>query len=392
MSWPGMRTQPCAHGLDKIIAERSQIMISLVAGARPNFMKIAPLVRALQELGVRPRLVHTGQHYDERMSRTFFRELQIPEPDVNLEVGSGTDVWQISEIMRRLALEFTENRPRAVLVVGDVNSTLAAALTTSKLGIPLGHVEAGLRSYDRTMPEEINRIVTDSISDWLFTSEASAERNLRREGVPPERIHPVGNVMIDTLLSHLDRAKALRFCEKLGLTAGQYAVLTLHRPSNVDSREQLESIMRAVHGVSEQMPVVFPMHPRTAARMQEFGLLRRDGLNGFTPIEPQGYLAMLSLMEASRLVMTDSGGIQEETTALRVPCLTLRANTERPVTIDVGSNQLVGWRTEDILAGVQRVFDGPRRIGQLPDNWDGRSAERIAQIMQMTRADYRGSS
>jgi UDP-N-acetylglucosamine 2-epimerase (non-hydrolysing) len=357
-------------------------MISLVAGARPNFMKIAPLVQALERLGMRPRLVHTGQHYDERMSRTFFRELQIPEPDVNLEVGSGPDVWQISEIMRRMALELTENRPRAVLVVGDVNSTLAAALTASKLRIPVGHVEAGLRSCDRTMPEEINRIVTDAISDWLFTSEAAAERNLRREGVPVEKIHPVGNVMIDTLLSHLNCAKELRFCEKLGLTAGRYVVLTLHRPSNVEYREQLVSIMRAVHGVCRQMPVVFPVHPRTKARMKDFGILDREDLNGFTPIEPQGYLAMLSLMESSRFVMTDSGGIQEETTALRVPCLTLRANTERPVTIELGSNRLVGSQAEEILAGVQRVLDGPERIGQVPDNWDGRAAERIAQIMQ----------
>ncbi|HUT89219.1 MAG TPA: UDP-N-acetylglucosamine 2-epimerase (non-hydrolyzing) [Thermoguttaceae bacterium] len=356
--------------------------ISLIAGARPNFMKIAPLARALSDAGIQPRIIHTGQHYDARMSETFFRELNIPDPDVNLGVGSGTHVWQISETMRCLELEFTENRPDAVLVVGDVNSTLAAALTATKLGIRVGHVEAGLRSLDRSMPEEINRVVTDSVSDWLFTSEPSAEDNLRREGVAPERIHPVGNVMIDTLRSHLDSAKAMRRHEKLGLKAGSYAVLTLHRPSNVDRPEQLESIMRAVHRVSGQLPVVFPIHPRTESRIRQFGFLDRDELNGFTSIEPQGYLAMLSLMESSRFVLTDSGGIQEETTALRVPCLTLRENTERPVTIDLGSNQLVGSRTEDILAAVQRILDGPTRIGRVPESWDGRTAERIARLLE----------
>ena len=356
--------------------------ISLVAGARPNFMKIAPLVRALEQVNVRPRLIHTGQHYDERMSRTFFRELGIPEPDVNLGVGSGSHVWQISETMRRLETEFEENRCDAVLVVGDVNSTLAAALTATKLGIRVGHVEAGLRSFDRTMPEEINRIVTDSVCDWLFTSEPSAEENLRREGVSPQTIHPVGNVMIDTLQFHLDAARAMRSHQKLGLKAENFAVLTLHRPSNVDSREQLESIMRAVHRISKELPVVFPIHPRTEARLREFCFLEREDLNGFTPVEPQGYLAMLSLMESSRFVMTDSGGIQEETTALRVPCLTMRENTERPVTVDIGSNRLVGSQRESILAAAREVLDGPARIGQIPEYWDGRTAERVASLLK----------
>jgi UDP-N-acetylglucosamine 2-epimerase (non-hydrolysing) len=354
--------------------------ISLIAGARPNFMKIAPLARALSDVGIRPRIVHTGQHYDERMSQTFFRELHIPEPDVNLEVGSGDHVWQISETMKRLAVEFEKNRPDAVLVVGDVNSTLAAALCATKLGIRVGHVEAGLRSFDRGMPEEINRLVTDSVSDWLFTSEPSAEENLRREGVPPERIYPVGNVMIDTLDAHLESAKAMRCHERLGLKAGGYGVLTLHRPSNVDRPEQLESILRAVHRISAELPVVFPIHPRTKSRAEQFGYSDRDDLNGFTSIEPQGYLAMLSLMESARFVMTDSGGIQEETTALCVPCITLRENTERPVTIDLGSNQLVGSRTEDILAAVRGVLAGPMRIGRAPENWDGRAAARIAEL------------
>ena len=356
--------------------------VSLVAGARPNFMKIAPLARALPSAGLQPRIIHTGQHYDARMSDTFFRELSIPEPDVNLGVGSGTHVWQISETMRRLEEEFNENRPGAVLVVGDVNSTVAAALTATKLGIRVGHVEAGLRSFDRSMPEETNRIVTDSISDWLFTSEPSADVNLRREGVSPEKIHAVGNVMIDTLLSHLDAARATRVPEHLSLHAEDYAVLTLHRPSNVDDPRQLESIMRAVHHVSKQLPVVFPVHPRTESRIRQFGFSQRGDLNGFTPIEPQGYLPMLGLMASARFVMTDSGGIQEETTALRVPCLTLRENTERPVTIEVGSNRLVGSRTDDILAAVRQLLDGPKRIGRIPENWDGRTADRIAQVVK----------
>ncbi len=355
--------------------------ISLIAGARPNFMKIAPLARALSAMGSRPRIIHTGQHYDERMSRTFFRELNIPEPDVNLEVGSGDHVWQIAETMKRLAAEFNEHRPDGVLVVGDVNSTVAATLTATKLGIRVGHVEAGLRSFDRSMPEEINRIVTDSLSDWLFTSEPSAEENLRREGVSAERIHPVGNVMIDTLRSHLDAARALRVHERLGLKAGAYALLTLHRPANVDRPAPLESIMRAVHRVSGRLPVIFPVHPRTRSRIEQFGFTTRSDLNGYTSIEPQGYLAMLSLMESARFVMTDSGGIQEETTALRVPCLTLRENTERPVTIHLGSNRLVGSRTEAILSAVDDLLTAPPRTGRIPENWDGRTAERIAGLV-----------
>jgi len=345
-------------------------------------MKIAPLARALPLAGLQPRIIHTGQHYDARMSETFFRELRIPEPDVNLGVGSGSHVWQISEAMRRLEEEFNEHRPDAVLVVGDVNSTLAAALTATKLGIQVGHVEAGLRSFDRTMPEETNRVVTDSLSDWLFTSEPSAEENLRREGVSPEKIHPVGNVMIDTLLAHLASAKARRMPEHLGLQVEEYVVLTLHRPSNVDDPRQLESIMHAVHHVSKRLPVVFPIHPRTDSRIRQFGFSGREDLNGFTSIQPQGYLPMLSLMASARFVMTDSGGIQEETTALRVPCLTLRENTERPVTIDVGSNRLVGSRTDDILAAVGRILDEPKRIGRIPENWDGRAADRIAQVVK----------
>jgi UDP-N-acetylglucosamine 2-epimerase (non-hydrolysing) len=283
--------------------------------------------------------------------------------------------------MRRLEQEFLRRRPHAVIVVGDVNSTLAAALTAAKLGIRVGHVEAGLRSFDRSMPEEINRIVTDSLSDWLFTSEPAGEANLLREGVAPEKIRPVGNIMIDTLLAHLPAAESMRRHAELGLQAGRYAVLTLHRPSNVDRPDRLEAIMQAVHEICRQTPVVFPVHPRTQAALSRFGLLNHSELNGHVPVEPQGYRAMLSLVASCRFVMTDSGGVQEETTALRIPCLTLRDNTERPITVDVGSNELVGWRTEDIVAASARVLDGPQRRGRAPENWDGATADRIAKIL-----------
>ena len=356
--------------------------ISLIAGARPNFMKIAPLVPALRNVGFTSRLVHTGQHYDRRMSETFFKELGIPEPDVNLGVGSGSQVWQITEVMRRLEHDFTENRPEAVVVVGDVNSTLAGALTANKLEIPVAHVEAGLRSFDRSMPEEINRIMTDSISDWLFTSEPSAEENLRREGVSANKIHMVGNVMIDTLVRHLDRAKALRACEQFGLEPTQYAVLTLHRPSNVDNAERLALILQAVRHISKKLPVIFPLHPRTKSRLDEFGFTSQAESNGYMPIEPQGYHSMLGLMESARLVMTDSGGIQEETTALGIPCLTLRDSTERPVTITVGSNQLVGWRTETIVAAGEKLLKDGDQHYAVPEMWDGHTSERIAAILR----------
>ena len=356
--------------------------ISLIAGARPNFMKIAPLVPALRNVGFTSRLVHTGQHYDRRMSETFFKELGIPEPDVNLGVGSGSQVWQITEVMRRLEHDFTENRPEAVVVVGDVNSTLAGALTANKLEIPVAHVEAGLRSFDRSMPEEINRIMTDSISDWLFTSEPSAEENLRCEGVSANKIHMVGNVMIDTLVRHLDRAKALRACEQFGLEPTQYAVLTLHRPSNVDNAERLALILQAVRHISKKLPVIFPLHPRTKSRLDEFGFTSQAESNGYMPIEPQGYHSMLGLMESARLVMTDSGGIQEETTALGIPCLTLRDSTERPVTITVGSNQLVGWRTETIVAAGEKLLKDGDQHYAVPEMWDGHTSERIAAILR----------
>lgn len=353
------------------------MQLSVIAGARPNFMKLAPLVAALKSAGAPPRIVHTGQHYDSKMSDTFFKELGIPDPDVNLGVGSGSHVFQISEIMRRLEDEFSTHTPQAVVVVGDVNSTLAAALTAQKLGIRVAHVEAGLRSFDREMPEEINRILTDAISDWLFTSEPVAEINLRREGVSPERIHYVGNVMIDTLLAQLPRARDLHYCRQLGLEPRTYQVVTLHRPANVDDASRLRAILDGLSQTNAHLTTVFVVHPRTRKRLHEFGLLPVLESPGFRAVEPLGYLAMLSLVDSSRLVLTDSGGIQEETTALRIPCLTLRENTERPITIEEGTNELVGWRTAEIAGAAARVLEGKFKTGTIPATWDGRASERI---------------
>jgi len=356
--------------------------IILIAGARPNFMKIAPLAHAFLGAGVEPVIVHTGQHYDAKMSHAFFDELDIPEPNVNLEVGSGSHVHQIAEVMKRLEPILAEDRLDAVVVVGDVNSTAAATIAAVKYDVPVAHVEAGLRSHDRTMPEEINRILTDSISRWLFTSERSAEANLRAEGVAAERIHFVGNVMIDTLLKHRERASRLCAHRQFGLEPSGYALLTLHRPSNVDSAERFESILRAIHVISARLPVLFVVHPRTRQRYDQFEFAGREDLNGFVPAEPLGYHAMVGLMDSARLVLTDSGGIQEETTALGVPCLTLRENTERPITIDEGTNRLVGWRTDDVLNAFNELPSPEHFQPTRPENWDGRAAERIVHILQ----------
>jgi UDP-N-acetylglucosamine 2-epimerase (non-hydrolysing) len=362
---------------------RSSSLVSVIVGARPNFVKIARLIPALEHVGLRTRLIHTGQHYDERMSQTFFDELSIPRPAVNLGVGSGTHIWQITEVMRCLEQDFLAERPKALLVVGDVNSTLAATLTANKLGIPVGHVEAGLRSFDRTMPEEVNRIVTDAISDWLFTSEPCANKNLEREGIAPEKIHFVGNVMIDTLFAHIDQARRSRPYEAFELCAREYVVLTLHRPSNVDDVERLGSILTAAVEIGQSLPILLPVHPRTRQRLAEFGEHVPIDKARVRIIEPQGYLAMLGLMDASRFVMTDSGGIQEETTALRIPCLTLRENTERPVTVDQGSNRLVGWRKEDIVAEARKILHESHPSGTVPEKWDGAASSRIADILKV---------
>jgi UDP-N-acetylglucosamine 2-epimerase (non-hydrolysing) len=343
-------------------------------------MKIAPLMR---ELAARPRfepfLVHTGQHYDAAMSENFFRDLGIPEPDVNLGVGSGSHGEQTGHVLIKLESLLMAQRPHAVLVVGDVNSTLAATLAAVKLHIPVAHVEAGLRSGDREMPEEINRILTDAVSTWLFTTEPAGSENLAREGVAAERVHCVGNVMIDTVLANLDRARERDTLARLGLRSGEYALLTLHRPSNVDDPAKLRVLMDALEAIHHEIPVVFPVHPRTSAAIEE-------RLGGIPPslhrTEPLGYLDFLRLMSDARLVLTDSGGIQEETTALGVPCLTLRENTERPVTVTEGTNTIVGGDPDRILKEARRVLSGEGKDGRVPRLWDGRAAARIVDVLE----------
>jgi len=354
-----------------------------VVGARPNLMKIAPIMAAYREVAaIEPLLVHTGQHYDENMSDLFFRQLGIPEPHMNLEVGSASHAVQTADIMKAFEPVILEERPDAVLVVGDVNSTIACGLVAVKLGVSLVHVEAGLRSFDRDMPEEINRICTDAISDQLFCTERSGVENLRREGVPEERIHLVGNVMIDSLLRHREKAQHSTILEDLGLESHGYAVLTLHRPSNVDQPEALEKLLDAFEVIQSDMPLVFPAHPRTRSKLEEFGLSRRlEGMPRLRILDPVGYLDFLKMMAEARIVLTDSGGIQEETTILGVPCLTLRENTERPITIEVGGNQLVGRDTQRIVDAYRRVLEQPGRSAQAPPLWDGQAARRLVRIL-----------
>jgi UDP-N-acetylglucosamine 2-epimerase (non-hydrolysing) len=357
-----------------------RIRVVVVAGARPNFMKIAPLVR---ELAARGRfdvcLVHTGQHYDPAMSDSFFRDLGIPEPDLNLGVGSGSHGAMTAQVLAEMEKVLEARRPDALVVVGDVNSTVAASLAASKLCIPVAHVEAGLRSFDRAMPEEINRLVTDVLSDWLFTTEPSGEENLRREGIPAEKIHFVGNVMIDTLQANLARAKELDTLARLELEPRGYAALTLHRPSNVDERDKLVALFEVLEEIHREIPVVFPVHPRTRAAIER--LLGGRGPELRT-LEPLGYLEFLRLMSEARFVLTDSGGIQEETTVLGVPCLTLRENTERPVTIHEGTNTLVGSDPATIRAEVRKILDGEAPSGRVPEGWDGRAAARIVDVLE----------
>ena len=354
-----------------------------VVGARPNFMKVAPIVQQLQQQPARftSLIVHTGQHYDEKLSKVFFDELNMPKPDVNLNVGSGSQAQQTAAIMSAFEPVLLESGADLVLVVGDVNSTLACALVAAKLCIKVAHVEAGLRSFDRTMPEEVNRVLTDQISDLLFTTEPSAADNLRAEGVASDKIHFVGNVMIDTLLAHRERARHLRTAETLGLEPRGYAVLTLHRPSNVDDAAAFEGLMKALSRVADELPIVFPVHPRTrsrlagsttAARLIERGRLRI--------LDPLSYLEFMGLMDASRAVLTDSGGIQEETTILGVPCLTLREHTERPVTVTHGTNRVVGTSLDQVVDGWRQI-DSERAAAKTPPLWDGRSAGRIVAVL-----------
>ena len=363
--------------------------ILCVVGARPNFMKIAPVIRAMK--GANPplpvRLLHTGQHYDPEMNSQYFQALGIPDPDINLDVGSASHAVQTGEIMRRFEPVLDRERPAAVLVVGDVNSTLACALVAVKKGVAVIHVEAGLRSFDRTMPEEINRVLTDQISDLLFITEISARENLLREGIRDSRIHFVGNVMIDTLRNSLkDAVPAAHTLGRHGAPAdwGQrgFAVLTLHRPSNVDDPDTLQAVLGAILEVSRRLPVAFAVHPRTRARIEQHGLGAVLEVQSILCVPPLGYLEMLGLMQSARLVLTDSGGIQEETTALGVPCVTLRENTERPITVEQGTNTVVGSSPAHILAAVNDILSTGGKAGRVPELWDGRASQRIAAVLR----------
>jgi UDP-N-acetylglucosamine 2-epimerase (non-hydrolysing) len=357
-----------------------------VVGARPNLPKIAPLLREMQRHPeIQPILVHTGQHYDEKLSDIFFRQMGIPEPHVNLEVGSASHAAQTAEILKRIEPVLLERQPDLVLVVGDVNSTIAVSLAAVKLGIPVAHVEAGLRSFDRTMPEEINRVLTDAIADYLFVTEEDAIEHLLKEGRPRESIYFVGNVMIDSLRHFLPIAQKSPIGDELHLKNGadwrRFAVLTLHRPSNVDSTEKLGELLGAINEVAVSLPVIFPVHPRTQQRLAQAGLHSHPDLRFVRPV---GYLDFLCLLSKAALVLTDSGGIQEETTALGIPCLTLRENTERPVTISQGTNLLVGTDPAKIVAAARTSLSGSQKPGRVPALWDGNAAPRIVEILLRT--------
>ena len=355
-----------------------------VVGARPNFMKIAPVMKAIAAAGFsEQRLVHTGQHYDASMSDVFFTDLGLPRPDIFLGVGSGSHAEQTAKVLVGFEKVCLDEKPDMVVVAGDVNSTLAAALVSAKLLIPVAHVEAGLRSWDMTMPEEVNRILVDRISDLLLTPSPDGDENLLREGLPKERIHLVGNVMIDSLLSHLDHARGLRVPEQMGLTPGNYAVLTLHRASNVDDRAVLDGLLSAIERIQEHLPLVFPIHPRTRKQIEAFGFGDRlKAMTGVKLCEPLGYLEFLGLTSQAKLVLTDSGGLQEETTALGIPCLTLRENTERPVTVTEGTNTVVGTDRDTIIREAEKALSGEGKGGRVPRLWDGKASERIADVIR----------
>ncbi len=364
--------------------------VVLVCGARPNFMKVALLMQAIAERNIsaktnliEPILVHTGQHYDYEMSKIFFEDLKLPEPDVHLAIGSGTHAEQTGRVMIEFEKVLLKEKPDLVIVVGDVNSTLAAALAASKLDIKVGHVEAGLRSYDKNMPEEINRLLTDHVSSYLFTPSLDAGENLKREGIAEDRIFFVGNIMIDSLLSHKEIASQRQVLSQLGLEKEGYALLTLHRPDNVDKRENLLKIIKALREISQRIPIVFPAHPRTQKRIEEFNLLNQLPRTNhqLLLIGALGYLDFLNLEMNSKFVMTDSGGIQEEATVLNIPCLTLRNTTERPITITQGTNTLVWNNTETIITEAFKILDGKGKKGSCPELWDGKTAERIVGML-----------
>lgn len=373
------------------MTETMQKVVLCVVGARPNFMKIAPIMSAFLRQGItlRPCLVHTGQHYDHTMSDQLFVQLGIPRPDVELEVGSGSHAVQTAEIMKRFEPVVDDKQPCAVLVVGDVNSTIACALVAAKKHVPVVHVEAGLRSYDRRMPEEINRVLTDQITDLFFITERSATENLMREGIASEKIHFVGNVMIDTLLAHVQRSvlpattlAGVAGAERILSSKQGFALLTLHRPSNVDDAVVLRQLVETISKIAAKVPVVFPVHPRTAKHLETFGLRELLDQAGVVLLPALGYLELLGLMSKARLVLTDSGGIQEETTALGVPCITLRENTERPITVEHGTNTLVGADPQRIMAAFEDFLATGGKAGRVPELWDGHAAERIVDVLQ----------
>lgn len=359
-------------------------MLTLIAGARPNFIKIAPIIKAIkiaQKYGknLQYRLVHTGQHYDQTMSEVFFKELKIPEPDINLGCGGGTPAEQTSAIMVAFEKDLLANPTDLVMVVGDVNSTMACSIVAKKQNVRLAHVEAGIRSWDLSMPEEINRIVTDSLADYYFTTTESAGQNLKKNGAKDEQIYFVGNVMVDTLLANINRLRKPLIYDSLQLQPGKYLLLTLHRPANVDQAEKLKAIMDAIlHNVHE-LPVIFPIHPRTAKIFTDLGIHKKN----LYIIEPMGYLEFNYLVKYSKAVITDSGGITEETTVLGIPCITLRDNTERPETCTIGTNELIGTNPDFVKPALQKLFAGKWKKGDIPELWDGKAAERIVENLTL---------
>jgi UDP-N-acetylglucosamine 2-epimerase (non-hydrolysing) len=361
-------------------------IVDLVAGARPNFMKLAPVAKAIEEAGeLQLRIVHTGQHYDEAMAEVFFRELGIRAPDVNLEVGSGSHGAQTARILERYETQLLASRPAATVVFGDVNSTVACALAAAKLLVPVAHVEAGLRSFDRTMPEEINRIVTDALADLLLVSEPSGVANLRHEGIAESKIRLVGNVMIDTLLGQLERAREQRLASRLGLDGRRYGLVTMHRPSNVDDPGVLGRMLNLLQELAADLPLVFPVHPRTRHAAVKAGLGDRIAAGGgaLICVEPLPYLGLVSLAQGATVVLTDSGGLQEETSVLGIPCLTMRENTERPVTVELGTSRLVGNDPAKIKAGFQEAVGGSWKRGSGIPLWDGKAAVRVASELNL---------
>jgi UDP-N-acetylglucosamine 2-epimerase (non-hydrolysing) len=357
-------------------------LIYLVAGARPNFMKIAPLIKEFQKENINFKLIHTGQHYDYNMSKIFFDDLEIPEPDIYLGIGSGTHAVQTAKIMIEFEKKLVKEKPLLVVVVGDVNSTIACALVAKKLHVKVAHIEAGLRSFDMKMPEEVNRLLTDQISDFLFTTEKSAFINLKREGINPDKMFFVGNIMIDTLIMNLEKAKKLNMLDKYNLIRNEYALITLHRPSNVDTKENLEKILEILKILSERVKIFFPIHPRTKKNLEKFDLEKKIRNLNIILSDPIGYLEFLNLTMNSKLILTDSGGIQEEASYLKIPILTAREGTERPITVDEGTNVIIGNDLVKAKKYIDEICSNKYKQGKNIEKWDGQTAKRIVRIIK----------